>query len=71
MINLLAVSNIEEELTKVAGKDGWIKLQEFMRFAYGTELCKVVTNKLQGDPSGWLKPPVYLHLGCSVTLPGQ
>ena len=35
------VSNLEEELTKLAGKDGWIKLSEFMRFAYGTELCKV------------------------------
>ena len=47
MIHLFAVSNIEEELTKVAGKDGWIKLQEFMRFAYGTELCKVITNQLK------------------------
>ena len=28
-------------MTKLAGKDGWIKLQEFMRFSYGTELCKV------------------------------
>ena len=25
----------------------------------------------EGDPSEWLKPPVDLHLGCSVTLPGQ
>ena len=30
-----------------------------------------VTNKLQGDPSGWLKPPVDLDLGCSTILPGQ
>ena len=41
LIHLFAVSNLEEELTKLAGKDGWIKVQEFMRFAYGTELCKV------------------------------
>ena len=26
---------------------------------------------LQGDPSGWLKPPVDLDLACSANLPGQ
>ena len=26
---------------------------------------------VQGDPSGWLKPPVDLNLGYSVTLPRQ
>ena len=28
-------------------------------------------RRLQGDPSGWLKPPVDLDLGCSAILPGQ
>ena len=28
-------------------------------------------EELQGDPSGWLKPPVDLDLGCSAILPGQ
>ena len=28
-------------------------------------------SQLQGDPSGWLQPPVDLDLGCSAILPGQ
>ena len=42
VIHSSAVSNLEEKLTELAGKDGWIKVNEFMRFAYGTELCKVL-----------------------------
>ena len=26
---------------------------------------------IQGDNSGWEKPPVYLDLGCPTILPGQ
>ncbi len=35
------VPNIEEEAGRMADKDGWIKLNEFKRFAIPTELCKI------------------------------
>lgn len=33
--------NLEEEVAKLPDKDGWIKLNDFMKFALTTELCKI------------------------------
>lgn len=38
---LFSVPNLEEEIHKLAGKDGWIRVGEFLRFAVGTDLCKI------------------------------
>lgn len=36
-----AVPNLEEEVAKMPDKEGWIRLAEYMKFALGTELCKI------------------------------
>ena len=36
-----SVPNLEEEAVKLAGKDGWIRFNEFLKFAQPTELCKI------------------------------
>ena len=33
--------NIEEDVPKLADKEGWIQIHEYMKFAMPTELCKV------------------------------
>ena len=37
----VAVPTIEEEAAKLVDKDGWIRINEFMKFALTTELCKI------------------------------
>ena len=33
--------NLEEDVAKLADKEGWITLTDFIKFALPTELCKV------------------------------
>ena len=34
------VPNLHEECRKLSGKDGWITVNEFLKFSQPTELCK-------------------------------
>ena len=38
---------------------------------FGNYFLICSSTDVQGDPLGWLKPPVDLDLGCSNILPGQ
>lgn len=40
-VNDVVVPNIEEDVPKLADKEGWIQIHEYMKFAMPTELCKV------------------------------
>ena len=35
------VPNLEEEVAKLPDKDGWIRINEFMKFAMPLDLCKI------------------------------
>jgi len=39
--NDISVPNLEEDVAKLADKEGWITLTDFIKFALPTELCKV------------------------------
>ena len=34
------VNNLHEEVRKLSGKDGWITVNEFIKFSQPTDLCK-------------------------------
>ena len=34
------VTNLHEEVRKLSGKDGWITVNEFIKFSQPTDLCK-------------------------------
>ena len=36
-----SVPNLEEEVAKLPDKDGWIRINEFMKFAMPLDLCKI------------------------------
>ena len=38
---LFLVPNLEEEVSKLPDKDGWIRINEFMKFAMPSDLCKI------------------------------
>ena len=58
-----------ENVETASGKVSALELNDHQRF--DMFMLIPVDFDLQGDPSGWFKPPVNLHLGCSVNLPGQ
>lgn len=39
--SIFVVPNLEEDVAKLADKEGWITLTDFIKFALPTELCKV------------------------------
>lgn len=39
--NEVQVPNLEEEVAKLPDKDGWIRINEFMKFAMPLDLCKI------------------------------
>ena len=41
ILNFFSVPNLEEEVGKIADKDGWIRVNDYMKFALTTELCKI------------------------------
>ena len=36
-----SVPNLEEEVAKLPDKDGWIRINEFMKFAMPLDICKI------------------------------
>ena len=40
MVSFYTVPNLHEEVRKLSGKDGWITVNEFIKFSQPTELCK-------------------------------
>ena len=41
LLLLFLVPNLEEEVSKLPDKDGWIRINEFMKFAMPSDLCKI------------------------------
>jgi len=39
--NEVQVPNLEEEIAKLPDKDGWIRINEFMKFSMPLDLCKI------------------------------